>query len=548
MVLYFIESNLLLALLYLTYLVWLRKETFFRFNRWVLLIIPLLSLSLPLIHFELTNFQPIAANQPVAQIADFSREYYDILASWESEAGKSKPLSYNKAAVFNWPYLLIGMVTMLYVAGVIVCLSKTAWSLRWITKMIRQHSFFKQDGIKIVKLSHPTAPFSFLNFVFVHAPVADTNDFRQILDHERTHVEEKHTLDLLYVKLVAAFLWFNPFIWQLLNSLKTTHEYIADKKIIQSGYSVEEYQALLLSQLISNNSYGLVHNFNLSFIKKRITMMTNKQSGWAGRAKAGIAITAILCLSLIMIQCNSKIDDQLSLSLTPTQGAVTHVDLPILPPSGFKYQGDFSKALPITIANNTLQIGDQEVTLDELEEAAQTKYVEFGRESFIFMMVDKNQGMSFVREVEMALRKADRRKLMYIGQTSSGERVDVRIVLPPYPPTSFDEDLSKVPDEYLLKIDLGKDEGVANQKKVYDFVTGYLTQGKAELVVVSAKIDGNSTYGVYLPNLFYVKEGYIQLYQERAHKMFGKDFYQTTEDEYAAVREKIPTNISIAED
>jgi hypothetical protein len=30
--------------------------------------------------------------------------------------------------------------------------------------------------------------------------------------------------------------------------------------------------------------------------------------------------------------------------------------------------------------------------------------------------------------------------------------------------------------------------------------------------------------------------------------MFGKDFYETTREEYQAVRENIPTNISIAEE
>ena len=79
-------------------------------------------------------------------------------------------------------------------------------------------------------------------------------------------------------------------------------------------------------------------------------------------------------------------------------------------------------------------------------------------------------------------------------------------------------------------------------------MTSFLKKGQAELAVVSATFNDQTSYGVYLSNFYYVKEGYIQLYQERAQKMFGKDFYQTTEEEYGAVREKIPTNISIAEE
>lgn len=52
----------------------------------------------------------------------------------------------------------------------------------------------------------------------------------------------------------------------------------------------------------------------------------------------------------------------------------------------------------------------------------------------------------------------------------------------------------------------------------------------------------------YLTNYFYIREGYNQFYQERSRKMFGKDFFETTEEEHKAVRENIPMNISIAEE
>jgi hypothetical protein len=541
-VLYVIESSVLLALLYFIYAIGLRGETFFQFNRWVLLAIPLISLLLPMIRWDLSDVQPIVIEQSLKPITRLSGSYYDVMASWESEIkGSSNETVYHP---FSWQYALINLIVLIYVSGVILCLSRTAWSIRWIKNMITKHSVIENDGMKIVKLSHPTAPFSFLNFVFVHAPVADSDDFRQILDHERIHAKEKHTFDLLYIKLVAALLWFNPVVWQLLKSIKKTHEYIADRKIIQSGYSVAAYQTLLLRQLISNNSYELGHNFNLSFIKKRITMMTNKQSGWAGRVKAGIAILSVLCVSSLIIQCNSKLDEQVSPELISSHSLSGGVTVPVLPMSHYKFQGDLTDALTFSIHSNTLWIGDMKASLEDI---AEIQGEEYGRKSPIIMMVDKNQQMGFVREVEFALREANRRKLLYIGQTESGDRTEVIIMLPPHPKTALDGELSQVPEEHLLTIHLGKNEGVANQKKVYDFVMDHLANGKAEFAVVSAKVDDDVSHGVYLSNLFYIKEGYIQLYQERAQKMFGKDFYQTNEEEYKAVREKLPTNISIAE-
>ena len=542
LIFYIAESTVLSIVFYVLYVSVLSKETFFQLNRAVLLAIPILSLFFPMLRIEFVDLTGPVVDQPLDQLSTFSKSYYDAMASWEFEVrGNSSSSKYSPTKI-NWFDVSLYLIMLIYFVGVLICFSRTVWSIRWIVQTLIKHPIIEKDGVKVVRLVNPTAPFSFLSYLFVHAPLADSNDFRQILAHERTHIKEKHTLDLLYIQIVAAFLWFNPVIWLLLKSLKTTHEYIADRKIIQSGYSVVEYQTLLLRQLISNNSQQLVHNFNLSFIKKRITMMTNKKSGWLGQVKVSAAIVTMFCCSVILIRCNSKIDDE-QISSLKISSDPTEVDLPTLPPSGYKFDSDLRNALTFTISNNTLHIGDKKA---EVSEIANLQGAEDGLGLPIIMMVDKNQQMGFVRNVQMALREADRRKLLYVGETTSGERVEVVLMLPPHPETGLSTD--KVPKEHLLKINLGDNEGEANQQKVYDFIMSYVSKGNAELAVVSAVIDDDGTFGTYLSNFFYVKEGYIKIYQERTQKMYGKDFYQTNEEEYKAVREKIPTNISIAED
>jgi hypothetical protein len=537
---YIAESTLLSVIFYLLYISVLSKETFFQLNRVVLLAIPILSLFFPMIRIEFVDLTDAAVDQPLEQLSSFSKSYYDAMASWEFEVRSKSASSKYSPTKINWFDVSLYLITLIYMVGVLICFSRTVWSIRWIVQTLVRHPIIEKDGVKVIRLVNPTAPFSFLNYLFVHAPLADSSDFRQILAHERTHIEEKHTLDLLYIQIVAAFMWFNPVIWLLLKSLKTTHEYIADRKIIQSGYSVVEYQTLLLRQLISNNSQQLVHNFNLSFIKKRITMMTNKKSGWLGQLKVSAAIIAMICCSVILIRCNSKIDDEQISS--PKISNDTQVDLPTLPSSAFRLDADLRNAVTFTISNNTLHIGDKESKVSEIANLLGTEDEGLP----IIMMVDKNQQMGFVRKVHLALRKANRRKLLYVGETTSGERVEVVLMLPPHPDTSLSTD--DVPKEHLLKINLGDNEGIANQQKVYDFIMSYVSKGNAQLAVVSAVMDNAGTFGTYLLNFFYVKEGYIKIYQERAQTMYGKDFYQTSQEEYNAVREKIPTNISIAED
>ena len=544
--LYLLETSLLLSVFYALYALILSKETFFQLNRIVLLAIPLLSLALPLIILEYHALPPTLVDQPIKQFSILSTSYHDAMASWELEVGANKTASDNASGSWLWTRWLPVSIILIYVVGVLICLSRTAWSIRWIVKILSNHPKIEDRGVKIVKLSHPMAPFSFLNYIFVHESFAGSEDFRQIVEHERTHVQEKHTYDLFYFQLVAVILWFNPVVWALLKSIKTTHEYIADRKIIESGYSVAEYQTLLLRQLISNNSYEFVHNFNLSFIKKRITMMTNKKSGWAGRTRVSGAIVVMLFCSIVIVQCNSAKEDQAISPAKVARDLSAKINLPVLPSSGYKFEGDLSEALTFTIGNGTLRITDRNGVEYHIDNIPGDQH---GREIPIVMMVDKDQTMHFVREVQMALRVMNRRKLLYIGETSSGERVEVIIMLPPDPNSDLlKPDLTKVPAENLLQFHSGRNDGEVMQGQVYSFVKDFIAKGQGELPVVSLKTDGDVNYGTYLSNFFHIKEAYIQIYQERALKLFQKDFYQTTKDEYHAVRQGIPMNVSIAEE
>ena len=65
MLLYSIKSAIVLSLLYLPYMLMLQRESFFRFNRMVLLGILLLSLVLPLCNVSWMSLD----HQPVVQAA-----------------------------------------------------------------------------------------------------------------------------------------------------------------------------------------------------------------------------------------------------------------------------------------------------------------------------------------------------------------------------------------------------------------------------------------------------------------------------------------------
>ena len=53
----------------------------------------------------------------------------------------------------------------------------------------------------------------------------------QIIAHERTHIKEGHSYDIIFIKLLHTLFWFNPFLYLYKALLKESHEYSADRSV-----------------------------------------------------------------------------------------------------------------------------------------------------------------------------------------------------------------------------------------------------------------------------------------------------------------------------
>jgi hypothetical protein len=98
----------------------------------------------------------------------------------------------------------------------------------------------------------------------------------------------------------------------------------------------------------------------------------------------------------------------------------------------------------------------------------------------------------------------------------------------------------------ILKFKAGDNAGNDNQQKVLSFVKEQLDKASTDYVV-SLKYEDDDNYGSFLTNLHFIREGYIQIYQERSKALFGKDYYDISKEEYKMVRMNAPMAISIAE-
>ncbi|MEQ8469849.1 MAG: M56 family metallopeptidase [Marinoscillum sp.] len=561
---YLLEVSVLLVILYGLYALLLRKLTFFSLNRFFLLAILVFSLIIPLLSLDLLPSADRVVNRPVAELRDMRLAYYQALDDWvfeaQSSGSDSEVVQTSQVAALSLKKWVLMMVVVIYGVGCVALISRTIWTYLWMHRLKISNAQEVIDGVLVVKVPYAIAPFSFLKAVFVHAETLQDESFQQILAHEKTHIDQRHSIDLIFVQLIAALLWFNPVVWQIIKSLKATHEYIVDKQMINQGYSLVEYQTLLLRQLISNNSYGLVHNFNLSFIKKRITMMKVKESGLAGKAKVAAAIIAVAVFSIVIVQCNAKLENEEVLLSAPS--LVTPPPPPIALPQlevqgNYKEDFDLSNSMAFSMADGVLTINGKVSTLDDVATALEASGS--NAQTIMALRVARDEPMGLVRDLQDILRKHNRRKVLYRAMDQNSKALDLAMLLPPHPDSAeganwpvIDDAFAKKNNVDIMKIKVSDNLGQAYKDLVRDFVKRNISQGK-DNYVVSYKPEDSDSYGDFFTNLFYINRGFDLIYDERAQELYGKDFYNINRkapggnEEYMAVRQGIPRAISIAE-
>ena len=271
---YSLKVALCLTAFYLVYKLLLSRETFFGFNRAVLLGMAGVSLLLPLVRFTVES-----APEPVGGFVVVE----DIVM--QAVAADAPGFSVTAAQ----------MCFAVYMIGVAFFACREAWSLLCLRRMIRGGRVAEcADGVKTVVAKGDVSPFSWMgNIVISEKDYRDRPEY--ILLHERAHIAGRHSFDILLCDLLIVFQWFNPAAWLLKAELQSVHEYEADRRVLSSGVNTSEYQLLLIRKAVGDKLFSMANNLTQSSLKKRITMMLKKKSNPWSRARmlAAIPVAAV---------------------------------------------------------------------------------------------------------------------------------------------------------------------------------------------------------------------------------------------------------------
>lgn len=258
LVIYLAKSAVLLSVFYLTYHLMLRKETFFRGNRWYLLIGLVTSLLLPMVTFTrtiLVDAMPIPADEWVAL--------------------PMEPV-YMEAAESETNWLQLALVA--YLTGVSIFLARFASDLFALRKILKDKRICRQHGYRFVDTLERVSPFSFFNYIVYNSTMYSSSELENIIEHEKAHSDDKHTFDILLTRLVCILMWFNPFAWLYRKAVAQNLEYIADSEATKRLEDKRSYQLTLLKITTHEGCVAISNQFYQSLIKKRIVMLNKSKS------------------------------------------------------------------------------------------------------------------------------------------------------------------------------------------------------------------------------------------------------------------------------
>ncbi len=273
--LYIARAGLYLGLFYAFYLLVMRRTTFFRLNRVLLLCGSFLCLLLPI--FRLRSVATAGIASELSMVAG---------AETVQEAVRT---------AFPWKEVLTG----LYLAGALATLTLYALSAWKIMRMMRRGEPTSMDGCRLILMDEDVPSFSWGRKVVMSRK--DLAENPAILTHEMMHVHCRHSVDLLLYFPLQLLFWWNPLVWITREELRLLHEYEADEGVIQKGIDATGYQLLLVKKAVGEHRFTLASGFQHAKLKSRIEMMLKPgSSGWMRWSYAAL----IPVLGCFMFICN----------------------------------------------------------------------------------------------------------------------------------------------------------------------------------------------------------------------------------------------------
>jgi N-acetylmuramoyl-L-alanine amidase len=253
------------AVLFGYYWFFLRNKVFHAYNRFYLLAIVVLSLTLPLMKINIFHkaAEPKTNIIRMLQVVTVGDEYMDAVI-----IGPKKN-SITTEQILPFAYMLVSFVLLIMMLQMLI----------HIASLLRKNKVMLIEDIHFVNTDNAKGtPFSFFKYIFWNQQIdMQSPAGTRIFKHEVAHIQERHSWDKMFINTILIAFWINPIFWLIRRELSLIHEFTADKKAVEAG-DTAAFAAMILAATYPQQRIGITNNFFYSPIKRRLMMLTKNQN------------------------------------------------------------------------------------------------------------------------------------------------------------------------------------------------------------------------------------------------------------------------------
>ena len=333
---YLFKVSVLTAVFIGLYHLLLRRETFHRTNRVILVSSLVLSYVLPLCVITVHRHgNPPAGSYESRQVSyqePSVRDNYEpiittgsVYASDPETDGQTPEKTENLTQVIELPRYDIPtqpavekkkitidwwkVMGAAYVIGLLSVLIIRFISTSKVIRIIRKGNVIEEDGnCTVIRTPQTEHSFSWMKYIVLPERGSEAGH-SQILDHERAHLSHHHSEELFLTDLLSALQWFNPALLLFRHDLCSIHEFQADADVLDKGYDRRQYQYLLLDCATDKTKFRTTNTFRKSTLEGRIDMINKKKS--SGSSILKLAYIPVLLLFALNVFAQKVYDNDL---------------------------------------------------------------------------------------------------------------------------------------------------------------------------------------------------------------------------------------------
>ena len=308
------------SILYLVYILTLRYKSQYNLVRIYLLLTPIVALLGATLTFNVipTKVQNIERSSQVQHIKNLFLDLNeDVKATSSTHTPRPMTATLSEVVVptempiivesqtFKVPELtqesntriastisIVSILGLAYILVILIRASSLSYQVHKIRSIKRWATIEEHNGVQLYRSALVETPFSFMRDIFIDRAVHG-DKLRMIIQHELSHITNRHYIDKNIAELMCIFMWFNPIVWLIRKELCSTHEFQADNNVIKNGANIKTYQNYLFEEILSKSPI-IANGFNHSLIKKRMIMMKNRKTFKHIALRASIAATSLV--------------------------------------------------------------------------------------------------------------------------------------------------------------------------------------------------------------------------------------------------------------